>query len=78
VNENEQEYYIPSARGTVVPHPGGGGGGNRFHFHYTIDARGADLGAQNRIARGIEASHRAAVATAVQATAERAKRVPKG
>jgi hypothetical protein len=50
----------------------GGGGGNT----YTIDARGADLGAYNRIARGIEESSRRATATAVQATHERMKRTP--
>lgn len=45
---------------------------------YNIDARGSDLGAHNRIARGIEQSHRSAVSTAVQATYERSRRVPGG
>lgn len=53
----------------------GGGGGVTFTNH--IDARGADLGAHNRIMRGVEASSRAAVAQAQQAVVERSKRVPK-
>ena len=43
---------------------------------YNINAPGADLGASNRIARGIEAAHNSAVATSVQANAERMKRTP--
>ena len=75
VGENGPERFVPSQAGTIVPH-GAQGGSTNIAYH--IDARGADLGAQNRIARGIEASHRSAVATAIQATAERAKRVPGG
>lgn len=52
-----------------------GGGGVTFTNH--IDARGADLGAYNRIQRGVEISSRAAAATAIQGMAERAKRVPR-
>jgi hypothetical protein len=50
------------------------GGGGGVTFNNNIDARGADLGAHNRIQRGIEMSSRAAAATAVQAMAEREKR----
>lgn len=42
----------------------------------SIDARGADLGAGNRIRRAIEQSHREAVATAVRAVHDRSSRVP--
>jgi len=75
VGEDGPEPFVPSQPGTIIPH-GSLGGSTSIAYH--IDARGADLGAQNRIARGIEASHRAAVATAIQATAEHAKRVPGG
>ncbi len=34
-------------------------GGGDVHNHYDIDARGADLGARNRIARALEATHSA-------------------
>lgn len=53
---------------------GGGGGGQTINH---IDARGADLGAYNRIARGMEMSSRSSAAAGVQATHERTKRVPK-
>ena len=41
-------------------------GGRGPNVHFEIDARGADLGAMNRIQRGLEMTHRAAVANAVQ------------
>ena len=44
----------------------------------TIDARGADLGAYNRIQRALEMVHRDSVTNAVQASHERARRVPAG
>jgi hypothetical protein len=50
----------------------GGGGGDTYH----IDARGADLGAANRISRALEATHQSAVTTAVRANAQRSWRVP--
>lgn len=73
VGERGAEMFVPSSAGRIVPN-GELGGSTTAIYH--IDARGADLGAQNRIARGIEASHRAAVSTAVQATHERSRRVP--
>ena len=51
-----------------------GGGGNSFHA--TVDARGADLGAEGRVYRAIAMAHQASVSTAVQAAHERTKRVP--
>jgi hypothetical protein len=42
---------------------------------YHIDARGADLGAGNRVSRAIEAAHHAARAAAV-AHADRKSRTP--
>lgn len=74
VGERGEEIFVPSQRGTIIPN--GTLGATENHYDYHIDARGADLGAQNRIARGIEASHRLAVTTAVQVSQERMKRVP--
>jgi hypothetical protein len=54
----------------------GGGGGVTQHIE--IDARGADLGAHNRIMRGMEISHRRTVDAAVRAMHERSFRTPKG
>jgi hypothetical protein len=53
-----------------------GGGGTTVM--YSIDARGAELGVENRIRQGIETSHRSAIATSVRASAERSKRMPAG
>lgn len=76
VGEREPEYFEPSTSGRITPLSAMHGQGHTFN--YNIDARGADLGAHNRIARGIEASHKAAVATAVQAVHERSRRTPGG
>jgi hypothetical protein len=54
----------------------GGRGGDTYNFN--TDARGADLGAENRLRRALEMTHRSAVAHAVQAIHERQKRVPRG
>jgi hypothetical protein len=43
-----------------------------------IDARGADLGAGNRVARALEMSHRSAISTAVRASREHSLRTPGG
>jgi hypothetical protein len=45
---------------------------------YNTDARGADLGARNRIARGMEMTGRVAVSTSLRAAQERSRRVPSG
>lgn len=72
VGENGPEIRSFSSSGSIVPISGGGG-----NVSYQIDARGADLGAANRIARVVEASHRSAISTSVQANAERARRTPR-
>lgn len=74
VGEHEPELFVPGSRGSIVPSHSQGGGGVTVHYH--IDARGAELGAENRIRRALELSHKASVASAVQASHERAKRVP--
>jgi hypothetical protein len=51
-----------------------GGGGHTFNT--SVDARGAELGVEQRVYRAVEAAHRSAVYTAVRASSERAKRVP--
>jgi hypothetical protein len=70
VGEHEPEIFSPGTRGTITPMSKMGGA--TFH----IDARGADLGAANRISRAIEASHASAVGNAVRANAEHAHRTP--
>jgi hypothetical protein len=73
VGERGPEMFISASPGTIVPHGAGAFGGN---VTYNIDARGSDLGASNRIQRGLELSHRAAVVSSVVASTEHGKRVP--
>jgi hypothetical protein len=76
VGENGPEL-LPPGRGagrTVIPSDKIGGGNT--YVTYSVDARGADLGADNRIRRGLEVTHKSAVATSVQANAEYSKRTP--
>jgi len=58
--------------GTITPASKIGG-----NYTYHIDARGADLGAENRVARAIEAVHDSAVHQGARASAERAHRIPR-
>jgi hypothetical protein len=79
VGENGPEV-LTGASGRITSHTElsrtfGGGGPTTIQYG-PIDARGADLGAHNRIMRGLEMSSRAAAAAGVQGAAERAKRVP--
>ena len=70
----EGELITPRNASTITPlsKVPGGGGGDTYH----IDARGADLGAANRISRALEATHQSAVSAAVRANAQRSWRVP--
>ena len=70
VGENGPEIFAPGSKGSIIPN--GGMGGSTY-----IDARGADLGAANRIARAIDAAHASAVSNSVRANAERAQRSPR-
>jgi len=70
-DSTEEEVFVPKRDGRIIPSSKLGGGAT-----YNIDARGADLGAHNRIARGLEASHAAQPGNAVRAQAERQKRTP--
>jgi len=70
----EPELFTAGTPGTVTPaHKLSGD-----NHYYTIDARGAALGSEARIARAIDMAHKSAVSTGVQASAERAKRTPGG
>jgi hypothetical protein len=52
-------------------------GGNRGGDSYvSVDARGAEIGAERRVYRAIAAAQRASVSTAVRAQHERSQRVP--
>lgn len=74
VGESGQELFVPRSAGSIVPNSQLGGGGLSITNH--VDARGAELGAGNRIRRALETAHRSAVAMAVRATHERSLRVP--
>jgi hypothetical protein len=71
----EGEFITPKNASTVTPLSKLRGGGDSFT--YNVDARGADLGAENRVARAIEYSHNSAVRNAARASAEHARRTPR-
>lgn len=71
----EAELFMPKTSGRMIPASKLGGG----DVHYHIDARGSTdpaLTAFN-VKRAIMAAHADGVATSVQASAERAKRIPR-
>jgi hypothetical protein len=70
----EAELVSPRHSSRITPISKLGDGDT--HFNYTIDARGADLGAENRVSRAIEFAHNSAVSNGVRANAERMKRTP--
>ncbi len=74
----EGELITPKNASTITPISklmnGAGGGGDQYT--YNIDARAADLGAGNRVARAIEYAHNLAVSRGLKASVERAKRTP--
>jgi hypothetical protein len=61
---------------TVVP-MGNMGGSNSHHVHYHVDARGADLGADARVRRGLKIAHDSAVSTSQRAIHENSSRTPR-
>ena len=73
VGEHGPEPFIPRSHGTIIPNYATGSGGGVV---YQIDARGADLGASNRIDRGIEMAHQSAIANAARMQHEQTRRRP--
>lgn len=74
VGERGPELFTSRTPGTIVPnHTAFGGGGNTY---YTIDARGSQLGVENRIAKSIEMAHQSAISNSVRANHERSLRTP--
>ena len=78
VGENGPELRVSGSRpDTIVPLNKMGGGGQAVHNHnWNIDARQADLGAQNRIMAGMEETKRQAVEIANRQQQEQMKRTP--
>lgn len=67
----EPELFTPRSAGSITPmHKMGGS------VTYQVYAPGADLGAHNRISRGLEATHNASVHSSAVAQRERTKRTP--
>jgi hypothetical protein len=77
VGEAGPEIFTPKVPGRITPlNQIGYGAGGGMHIYNTIDARGAALGVENRIAQGIDAAHTSAIQHAVRATNERSLRTP--
>jgi hypothetical protein len=70
VGEHGPELRTFGSPGSIVPMSDIGGAS------YVIDARGAELGVENRIAAVISQAHASAIKTSVQVNHERAQRVP--
>jgi hypothetical protein len=68
----EPELFRPKTAGTVIPFSKMGGGSHT----YIIDARGAEVGVEHRVARAIHEAHSSAISGSVQAHAENRKRMP--
>ncbi len=75
---DEYELLHPKNASTITPLSKLTGRGGDTHIHYSVDARNAEVGVENRVAQAISQSNHAAVAHAVQATHERARRTPRG
>ena len=70
--KGEAELISPKGPGTVTPlHKLG-----THNYHYSIDARGAELGVEHRVAHAIEEAHDSAVNQGVRASTEHARRTP--
>jgi hypothetical protein len=80
VGERGPEPFFPGVPGMIMSNASArrvfGGNGSGQQYTYQVDARGADLGAGNRVARAIEAAHNSSVATGIRANVERSKRIP--
>ena len=64
VGEAGPELFVPPMPGEIIPNDrlGGFGGGEIVnHFHYNIDARGADVGVEQRIRRALQETEKRAV-----------------
>jgi hypothetical protein len=68
----EAELFRPRIGGSVTPASKIGGGDT----HYHIDARGAELGAYNRIERSLEAVHRSIESRSARQAYEAKRRTP--
>lgn len=75
-DRGEAEIFRPGTHGSVTPISKlqGGGGTTVINHNNNIDARGADLGASNRIQQGMQMTYRSSVSTSIQANSERSKR----
>jgi hypothetical protein len=72
IGENGPELFAPGQSGTIIPN--GGAGGATVVNNYQIDARGADIGVEQRIRQAMKETENKAVARAVVATQEIQKR----
>jgi hypothetical protein len=71
----EGEWVMPKRSSTVTPASKMGGD---THYHaYKVDARGAEIGVEHRVAQAIAMAHDEAVKNSIRATHERSTRTPK-
>jgi hypothetical protein len=76
-NGSGAEVFSPSQPGRITPLDKLGGG-NTTHNHYSIDARGAELGVENRIYGVMAEMHAESIKQSVRVNAERDRRTVQG
>ena len=79
VGERGPELFVPAAGGRIVPNHEmrqAGGGGSGPSFTYMIDARGAEIGVESKIAAALSAIRPGIVAEAVKSVRETNIRAP--
>jgi hypothetical protein len=71
--ESGQEYFTPRTSGTVIPASKMGGDTHVWN----LDLRGADIGVEGRVRALMSGVQNSAIASAVSATTERSRRMPR-
>jgi len=75
VGEHGPEPFFPRSAGRIIPNHKMGGD-THYHFSTSVDARGSELGVENRVRAEIAAAHASAITASVQSSEERLKRTP--
>lgn len=70
VGEKGPELFVPDTSGMIVPNNQLAFAGGGMTSNFFVDARGADVGAEQRVRRGLQLTHKASVREAVHVMQE--------
>jgi phage-related minor tail protein len=76
VGERGPELFVPRSAGTVVPNSRIDGGGSTYAPTYNIDARGSDIGVEQKIRAALEDYDRNAAPQRIQNTVNLLNKYP--